>query len=394
MYYIPQITSNDCLFTAFKILLANVKKDEKYLYLQEDEKHGAYSLLEIIEKAKTFGLDLFGFESDDKKELKGCKNVPLILNIIRGEQGLHSVYVYKVTRTKVYYLDSDIGSIVMPLEKFVSIWDGTGLMMRHCEDVKDDFEPIEIVTKKNPISKIFQVISAACFIFGIYFMDDKTSFIIPFCLVIAGALFDVFTKLAQIRDMKNFDAETMEYLGKIKNRNFSEFLPRREKLKESLFSAKNNYMFYLISCAFVIFVILLNNPLHIACIFMPVVLATIQSLIISPIEKRKNFEIEQMEYKFGKEKSSIYAGKTLDQIEKEAYQYSYFILAKNGLGILLFSACSFITLKVLNGFNIINVFFLLFTEIFLYQNLLPIFSYESRKVEEKLNYMRFINILQ
>ena len=93
MYYIPQITTNDCLFTAFKILLANVKKDEKYLYLQEDEKHGPYSLLEIIEKGKAFGVELFGFEADDKKELKNCKSIPLILNIKVGTDSLHSVYV-------------------------------------------------------------------------------------------------------------------------------------------------------------------------------------------------------------------------------------------------------------------------------------------------------------
>lgn len=74
MYYIPQITTNDCLFTTFKILLANIKNDERYLYLPEDEKRGPYSLFEIIEKGKTFGVELLGFEADDKKQLKGFED--------------------------------------------------------------------------------------------------------------------------------------------------------------------------------------------------------------------------------------------------------------------------------------------------------------------------------
>ena len=157
MYYIPQITTNDCLFTAFKILLANVKNNEKYLYLQEDEKHGAYSLLEIIEKGKTFGVDLFGFEADDKKDLKKCKNAPLILNINVGNQSLHSVYVYKVTEHNVYYLDSDAGKVKMSFDKFISQWNGTGLMMREVVQVENEPEIVGLPIKRNLFDNAFLI---------------------------------------------------------------------------------------------------------------------------------------------------------------------------------------------------------------------------------------------
>ena len=394
MYYIPQITNNDCLFTAFKMLLANVKKDEKYLYLQEDEKHGAYSLLEIIEKGKAFGVELFGFEADNKNELKNCKNVPLILNIKVGTQSLHSVFVYKVTERNVYYLDSDAGRIKMSFEKFISQWDGKGLMTRTVNEVENEPEPFLVEVKRNPMGNFFQLLSAICFIFGLYFIDGKTNIFIPIGLIIGGVIIEVITKVIQIKDMKKFDSQTNDYLDKVKSKNYFEFLPRREKLKLSIFSLKNNYMFYFISCAFVIFVVLLNNPLNVACIVMPIILAMIQCFFIRPLEKKKSMEIELLEVKFSKEKSSASASKSLKQIEKEAYGFSYSVLGKNAIGIILFFVASFVTLKLLNAFDLINIFFLVFTEIFLYQNLLPLFTYESRKIEEKLNYMRFINLLQ
>ena len=394
MYYIPQITTNDCLFTAFKILLANVKDDERYLYLQEDEKHGPYSLLEIIEKGKTFGVELFGFEAEDKNELRNCKSIPLILNIKVGPDSLHSVFVYKVSEHYVCYLDSDAGKVKMQFEKFVSMWTGTGLMTRTVNEIENEPECINLPIRKNGLSSIFQLLSAICFSIGFYFIEGSTHIIVPIGLIIGGIVCEFITKVIQIKDMKKFDKQTNLYLDKMKAKNYFEFLPRREKLKLSLFSLKNNFLFYLISCGFVIFVILLNNPLNFACIALPIVLAILQCIFIGPLEKKKNMEIELLEVKFSKEKTSASASKTLTKIEKEAYGFSYSVLGKNVIGIVLFFIAGFITLKILDAFDLINILFLMFTEIFLYQNLLPLFSYESRKIEEKLNYMRFINLLQ
>lgn len=394
MYYIPQITSNDCLFTAFKILLANIKDDECYLYLPEDEKRGPYSLLEIIEKGKTFGVDLLGFESENKIELKNFNEFPLILNIKRGEKGLHSVYVYKIKNNTVYFLDSDIGKGKMTFDKFISLWDGTGLMVKGNDKSIEKPNVNAVVAKHSYFSRIFQVLSAICFIVGIYFIDDETNVLIPILCLSIGALLEILTKVVQLKDMKKFDFDTICLLDKMKVKNYSEFLPRREKLKENLFSEKNNYFFYILCCIFVIFVVLMNNPYNIGCVFVPIILAVVQCLIIHPIENKRKFEIELLEVKFSKEKNNVSAAQTLRKIHDGCYEFSYFIFGKYIVGILLFFIAGFVTLFLLDALNLINIFFLLFTEVFLYENLLPIFLYESRKMDEKVNYMRFINLLQ
>lgn len=394
MYYIPQITTNDCLYTAFKILLANVKGDERYLYLPEDEKRGPYSLLEIIEKGKAYGVDLLGFEADDKKQLKNFKELPLILNIKRGNNSLHSVYVYKVNKSYVYFLDSDIGKVKMPFDKFIILWDGTGLMIKSNDMSVKKPEVVSLDIKQSHFSKILQVLSGVCFIVGIYFIDGKVTLLMPILCLVIGLAFEIIAKVIELRDMKKFDFDSIKLLERMKVKNYSEFLPRREKLKMSLFSEKNNYLFYLMCCIFVIFIVLMNNPLNIACVFVPIILATIQSLFISPLEKKKNLEVELLEVKFAREKNSNSAACTLRHIEDESYKFSYSVLGRKMVGISMFLIAGFVTLILLDALNLINVSFLLFTEIFLYQNLLPIFSFESRIIEEKLNYMRFINLLQ
>lgn len=394
MYYIPQITNNDCLFTAFKILLANTKKDERYLYLPEEEKRGPYSLLEIIEKGKNYGVELLGFESDDKNGLRSFDKFPLILNLKRENQNLHSVYVYKVSKTTVYYLDSDIGKCKMQFDKFISIWDGTGLMIKNIDNSASKPDVLTIKPKSSFINKVLQVITAFCFILGIYFIDDKTNILVPIVCIGCGVIFEIVNKVVQMKRMKQFDFETIGLINKMKAKNYGEFIPRREKWKFNLFSSKNNYLYYLLCCVFIIFIVLMNNPYNIACVFVPIFLASVQSLVIAPYEKKREFQVECLEVKFSKEKNTASAVETLKKIEDESFKFSYSILFRRMVGILLFFISGFVTLLLLDGLNLINIFFLLFTEIYLYENLLPIFSYESRTMEEKLNYMRFLNLLQ
>lgn len=394
MYYISQMTSNDCLFTAFKILLANVKDDERYLYLKEDENHGHYSFFEIIEKGKQYGLDMFGFESEEKAELKNCKTVPLILNLKKGESVLHSVYVYKITKHFVYYLDSDEGKFATPINKFIEMWDGKGLMIRKntIVEFKDDFTPIKI--KKSFLPIAFQIISAISFVFGIYFMDSQNEIILPLCLILLGMLAEGFSKILQIISMKEFDKASAKILIHINKNDYYEFLLRREKLKLNIFDPKNNLLVYLLSCSFAIFIILLNNPLNFICVLIPILCGCFQCFVVEKIEKKMMTEVGEMEVNFYSHCENQNAEKQLTQIENKSYRFAYWKLLKSSVGIFLFFLASLITLLAFGTFNLINSFFLVFTEVFLYQNLIPLLSNDIRRNEQKLNYMKFINLVQ
>ena len=55
MFYISQLNQSDCGFASLKMLLANVLKNEDYLYLKQDEEHGPYNYFELIQIASDYG---------------------------------------------------------------------------------------------------------------------------------------------------------------------------------------------------------------------------------------------------------------------------------------------------------------------------------------------------
>ena len=76
MYYIPQVTKSGCGFTCLKMLLAIVRKDERYLYLSEDESHSSYSYQDLLEIAQRYEVTLTGIKYPDKSDLRHLRISP------------------------------------------------------------------------------------------------------------------------------------------------------------------------------------------------------------------------------------------------------------------------------------------------------------------------------
>lgn len=107
IYQFFTIRPNDCGFIALKMLLANTNKDKKYEFLVDQKPNNeAYSLKELQDISSEHGLVLSGFEAsrDNFHELK----LPLIL-IYKIPASDHAVYVYKITKNKVYFINPTTG---------------------------------------------------------------------------------------------------------------------------------------------------------------------------------------------------------------------------------------------------------------------------------------------
>ena len=70
MYYIPQLSNSSCGVACLKMLLAIVQKDERYLYLSEEEEHGQYNYQDLVLIAERYDVTLFGAKIDDKDDLR------------------------------------------------------------------------------------------------------------------------------------------------------------------------------------------------------------------------------------------------------------------------------------------------------------------------------------
>ena len=122
MYYIPQVTKSDCGFACLKMLLATVHKDERYLYLKEDENHGPYSYQELLKYAQHYDVTLVGAKYDDKGDLRNINKFPLILTVQGENQTLHAVFVTKKRGKKLKVFDPAKGVYWEKIEKLIKIF--------------------------------------------------------------------------------------------------------------------------------------------------------------------------------------------------------------------------------------------------------------------------------
>ena len=157
MYYIPQVTKSGCGFTCLKMLLATVRKDERYLYIPENESHGPYSYQELLEIAQHYEVTLVGLKYDDKDDLRHFKEFPIILTVQRENQSPHAVLARKIKGKSIKISDPARGTYWQSIEKFIKEWDGTALAISHIEDYPFTLRQVDAKdTKGERVSYIFQ----------------------------------------------------------------------------------------------------------------------------------------------------------------------------------------------------------------------------------------------
>ena len=211
-YFIQQIKEKDCGFACLKILMANVHKNKDYLYYPQDIDDHSYSLAELIKIAKDEKITLKAYRFIKKSEIKNEKIFP-ILTVCKANQKLHMVVLYKIRKNNFYIFDPIKGNIKLKERDFYEIWTGEALI--NLGVVKNKYH-----AKKNNIketafilgSSIVQVISFAALATGLYFINDKISFIIPILLFLAYFLFELLYKQVSIIGMKFFDKKVYKNL--------------------------------------------------------------------------------------------------------------------------------------------------------------------------------------
>lgn len=211
-YFIQQIKEKDCGFACLKILMANVHRNKDYLYYPQDIDDHPYSLAELIKIARDEKITLKAYRFIKKSEIKNDKNFP-ILTVCKANQKLHMVVLYKIKKNNFYIFDPIKGKIKIKENEFYEIWTGETLINLGVEKNKYHAKKINIKEKVFILgSSIVQVISFACLAIGLYFINDKISFIIPILLFLVYFLFELLYKQVSIIGMKFFDKKIYKNL--------------------------------------------------------------------------------------------------------------------------------------------------------------------------------------
>ena len=177
-YFIPQMDSSDCGFACLKMMIARLYENEKALYIKQDEHHGAYNFLELVDKASNYGITLEGVEIEQKEEIKSIK-WPFIALIKKKNDLFHYVLVTKVKFGTIYYSDPDEGESFCTKKGFFSIWTGTSLIIKDFKKEDGLIFTSDDVCKNNKSFAValLQIFTSLFLATGIYFIDEKTKYL-------------------------------------------------------------------------------------------------------------------------------------------------------------------------------------------------------------------------
>ena len=219
MYYIPQVTKSGCGFACIKMLLAMAHKDERYLYLKEDENHGTYSYQELVAIAQRYDVTLQGVQYPDKDDLRHLTRFPLILTVNQENGSPHAVLISKRKGKKVKIYDPDKGIYWQKIDLFIKRWDGTALCINQVEERPFTSRIIDVSdTKGEIISYVMQTLAAVCLALATFFIKPDGSLILPLIFLLASVLCEIALRISLLRRMQKCDRYLRRFLPYVKKK--------------------------------------------------------------------------------------------------------------------------------------------------------------------------------
>ena len=394
MYYIPQVTKSGCGFACLKMLLAIAHKDERYLYLKENENHSSYSYQDLLEIAQRYEVTLTGLKYPDKSDLRHFKEFPLILTIVHENEGPHAVLAVQVKGNRIKIQDPARGVYWQKVESFIKDWDGTALAISHKEECPFTLRQIGATDKKGEaVSYIFQALAAIFIAIATFFVKPDGSFLLPlvFCALSLGCEITLRTML--LKRMQKYDRYIRRFLPYVHRRDYYEFYKRGQEYKVSSLTTGLNFIFYFLVVCLIVVVSLINSLSFVVSIGVAFVCSLANALILNPFKKSAGKELAMQENELRRVKEVDDMEMKVKNLEVKSYRYAYYEFASKIIVGAFFLLASFAICRVEKSFAITNLVFYTCVSFLIYQYLVPLFSYDQKLNENMVNKARINNLV-
>ena len=130
-YICYQGNDRDCGFASLKMLLANRMHDKRYLYIKKPSKKKDYTFYDLMNIAKSYGFGLSAYIMP----VEDFKDIPRGTLVMLNES--HLVYLKRVGKRHVTYLDPNIGKVRVKHSEFMRSWTGQVLECTNTKDAKE-----------------------------------------------------------------------------------------------------------------------------------------------------------------------------------------------------------------------------------------------------------------
>ena len=219
-YVCYQGNDHDCGFAALKMLLANKVHNKSYLYIKKPAKKKDYSFYDLIKIAKSYGFRLSSFQMP----VEDVRSIPNGTIVMIKEN--HMVFLKKVGKRKVTYVDPNIGKVTCSLREFEKRWSGYVIECINASDARE-IESGKIRMTPVWMDVIHYVIIGVIFISlmsGFYLINDNSSIILTMIFLLLFAVTELVENWYIIKELKYFDKQFLGiYFSRRFNQNFSKY---------------------------------------------------------------------------------------------------------------------------------------------------------------------------
>ena len=394
MYYISQVTNAGCGFTCLKMLLAIAHKDERYLYLKEDENHGPSSYQELVNHAQRYGVTLIGVRFENKLDLRNNKRFPLIVTTIKENNSAHAVLLVKKIGNRVKVQDPSHGTYWVKIEKFAKTWDATALAINHIEERPFTSRVIDVKdTKGEVVSYVLQTL-AACFIaLATFFVKPEGTLILPLVFCALSLTSEIVLRVFLLKRMQRCDKYLRRFIPYVQRKDYFEYYRRSQEYKRNALTIGLNFVFYLLVVILIATIAIINSLTFAICIGVSFLAAFIEVSFFNPLKKDLNKQLEKEEGELRKAKEAEDVDLQVKSMEVKSYRYAYLSFASKIVFGAFFLLSSFFVCTVERSLSLPNIVFFTCVSILMYQYLVPLFSYDSSLMDTMTAKARLNNLI-
>ena len=331
-----QAQEKGCGFATVKMALIHMSKNRGYAFLSEPLVEVAPDLASLISYGKEFGLHLRAYECPSQ-DLYECMEHPLLL-LLRGEKGLHMVYLASRRAERFLILDPSKGRKWVRLEDLEASFTGVFLRIESYEKKDEDFTyfPPVSMSKMMGLSSVLALLPMAFCILGFFLLDLSFPPIYFLGSLLASLFFSILERFVLLVAMERFDARYASSLDAKGLRKRNELYVHYHSYKNALFGSRVSAYTHLASLVGSLAFFCFHDLYLVLSMGVGVCLVALFHLLFgNGLEERKEkavwLENQYLEATVGENGRK----KMREELFKETYRYGRIYSFVEGSGLLL-----------------------------------------------------------
>ena len=392
MFYIHQIGEEDCGITSLKMLLANHFQKEDYLFIHEDENHGPYSFMDLINIAKEYGMTLSGVEIDEF-DLDKYPKKPFLAVITISEETKHLVYVDKIKKESFIIFDPVDGKKILKKDDFFDVFDGKALIVEDKKEIKDVKKiNIDIPTSQKVLSTIVQIVSYVALVLGMMFIKNDSYIFIPIICFTIYIVLQILLEKHLTSCMKIVDDLFVSQFSNNK-KDTDKIVPRLSEYKKTLFISRIKLTGDILTSLFLSVIMVINENMTFIIVGTVIFLILLNILFVNDYMKKKAKQLALYERELHLYETGAEYAEKLIGLNEGVYNLT---MAKRSLRYIAIFIILLSTLITMMFIKVVSVPFVLIHVIFgltIYDKLKDIIEYDENIDKRKVDYMKLVNLI-